>query len=81
MKQQMNTDAHRLIDRLAERVIGGAYQVGNGLGCGFLEKVHESALAHELRKAGMRVVQQKAVAIYYDGVVAGQSVYIRGSKL
>lgn len=35
---------------LSEKVIGCAYVVGNKLGCGFLEKVYENALAHEIRK-------------------------------
>ena len=43
------------VDRLNEvtkRIIGCAYAVSNGLGAGFLEKVYENALAHELRKVG-----------------------------
>jgi len=74
MKPQMNTDTHRLVDQVTERVIGASYQVGNGLGCGFLEKVYENALAHELRKAGLRVEQQKPITIYYDGVIVGEYV-------
>ncbi len=35
---------------LSEKVIGCAYTVSNALGCGFLEKVYENALAHEIRK-------------------------------
>ena len=38
---------------LTQRIIGCAYTVINELGCGFLEKVYENALAHELRKAGL----------------------------
>ena len=42
----MKTDAEREeLDRLTERVIGCAYEVSNTLGCGFLEKVYENALA------------------------------------
>ena len=51
----MNTDE---FNRLTERIIGCAFAVSNGLGCGFLEKVYENALAHELRKAGLSVRQQ-----------------------
>jgi GxxExxY protein len=40
-------------------------------GCGFLEKVYENALAHELRKARLSVEQQKAIPVFYDGIVAG----------
>ena len=48
----MNTDKNRL-NSITEVIIGCAYKVANGLGCGFLEKVYENALLHELRKAGM----------------------------
>ncbi len=36
---------------LTEPIIGTARRVAISLGHGFLEKVHENALAHELRKA------------------------------
>ena len=43
------------VDRITELVIGGAFQVLNTLGVGFLEKVYENAL-HELRERGLDVV-------------------------
>jgi GxxExxY protein len=60
------------INRLSERVIGCAFQVLNTLGAGFLEKVYENALAHELRKNGLRVAQQKGISVTYDGVAVGE---------
>ena len=41
------------------------------MGCGFLEKVYENALAHELRKNGLQVKQQEPITVTYDGVVVG----------
>ena len=41
------------LNRVTERIIGSAFTVSNELGNGFLEKVYENALAHELRKAGI----------------------------
>jgi GxxExxY protein len=35
--------------------IGCCFRVANELGPGFLEKVYENALAHELRKAKVKV--------------------------
>jgi GxxExxY protein len=67
----MDTDAHRW-NQITEAIIGCVYRVSNELGCGFLEKVCENALAHELRKAGLSVEQQKPIIIHYDGVVVGQ---------
>lgn len=61
------------INPLSERIIDGAFKVANALGTGFLEKVYENALAHELRKSGLRVRPQVGVAVHYDGVVVGES--------
>jgi GxxExxY protein len=62
------------IDRITERVIGCAYTVSNSLGCGFLEKVYENAIVHELRKAGLAVQQQYPITVHYDEVVAGEFI-------
>jgi GxxExxY protein len=69
----MDTDAHGL-NLLTEKIIGCAYKVSNELGCGFLEKAYETALAHELRKAGLSTEQQKPIIVRYDGVVVGEYV-------
>ena len=57
---------------LTEQVIGCAYTVGNALGYGFLEKVYENALAHELKKYGMKVSRQQPINVYYDGILVGE---------
>lgn len=62
------------INRLTEKVIGCVFRVSNGLGCGFLEKVYENALAYELRKAGINVRQQYGIPVQYDGVTVGEYV-------
>src|SRR5438046_1195625 len=73
MEPQMDADERRLeLNRITERVIGAAYTVGNTLGNGFLEKVYENALAHELAKLGLWVDQQQPIAVHYDGVVVGE---------
>lgn len=61
-------------EHVTEKIIGCSYDVANTLGCGFLEKVYENALAHELRKAGMAVMQQAGVNVIYDGIVVGEYV-------
>ena len=62
------------VNAITQRVIGCAFRVGNVLGYGFLEKVYENALAHELRKAGFDVQQQVPIPVYYDGVLVGDFV-------
>src|SRR5258708_33120037 len=70
----MDTDKKREWERIREKVIWAAYAVHNVLGYGYLEKVYENALAHELRKAGLSVEQQKRVTVMYDGVEVGEYV-------
>jgi GxxExxY protein len=60
------------VNRLSERIIGCAFRVLNTLGAGFLEKVYENALAHELRKNGLAVAQQQGISVRYDGIVVGE---------
>ena len=62
------------LNEITKRIIGCAYSVGNGLGAGFLEKVYENALAHELGKSGLRVQQQQPIKVMYDGIVVGDYV-------
>jgi GxxExxY protein len=62
------------LNKITEQIIGCAFTVSNELGSGFLEKVYENALAHELRRAGIRVEQQYPIKVYYDGVVVGDYV-------
>lgn len=62
------------VNQITEKIIGCSYVISNVLGCGFLEKVYENALAHELRKAGLKVLQQHEIEVYYDGVVVGKYI-------
>ena len=59
------------LNNISEIIIGAAYEVSNSLGAGFLEKVYENALSHELRKVKMKVEQQKSIKVYYDSMVVG----------
>ncbi|EMI25863.1 MAG: GxxExxY protein [Rhodopirellula sp.] len=60
------------LDALTANINGCAFQVSNTLGCGFLEKVYENALAYELRKHGLDVIQQAPVKVHYEQVVVGE---------
>ena len=66
----MNQD----LNIITESIIGCAYTVANTLGHGFLEKIYENALNHELSKSGLRVKQQHPIQVMYDGVVVGDYV-------
>ena len=67
----MNANVDRIND-LSRLVIGHALTVANTLGSGFIEKVHENALAYEIRKSGLAVAQQHGVTVRYDGVIVGE---------
>ncbi len=66
----MHTDKQALT-LVSEKIIGYSFIVLNTLGVGFLEKVYENALVHELRDAGLMVKQQHDVLVHYKDVVVG----------
>jgi GxxExxY protein len=67
----MGTDEERY-KAITEKIIGCAYKVASKLGCGFLEKCYENAMAYELRRAGLSVEQQVPVLVRYDDIVVGE---------
>jgi GxxExxY protein len=60
------------INKITEITIGCAYKVINTLAAGFIEKVYENPLAHELNKAGLIVSQQFSNQVHYDGLIVGK---------
>ncbi|MCW3127181.1 MAG: GxxExxY protein [Bacteroidetes bacterium] len=56
-------------DDIAKIIVDCAYKVHKNLGPGLLESTYEICLAHELVKAGLKVVVQKSLPVYYDGLV------------
>ena len=62
------------LNLLTGRIIGCALTVLHALGAGFLEKVYENSLVHELRKSGLTVLQQHPVVVRYDGIVVGEYI-------
>jgi GxxExxY protein len=67
----MADDAREELDDLCTRVIGAAFEVSNVLGAGFLEKVYENALLHELRLRGIHAEPQKRMRVNYKGRPVG----------
>lgn len=57
---------------ITDKILKAFYTVYNTLGYGFLEKVYENALYLELLKAGVRVVKQYPVKVYYDSQQVGE---------
>jgi GxxExxY protein len=59
-------------EELTQKIIGCAMAVHRALGSGFLESVYQRALAHELSKAGLKVVCESPIRVTYDGVDVGE---------
>jgi len=47
------------------------YKVYNTLGYGFLEKVYENALYHELINSGLSCSKQVPIRVHYNGIPVG----------
>ena len=56
---------------LTNKIISSFFKVYNTLGYGFLEKVYENALVVELKRAGLNVLQQQNIKVYYENQVVG----------
>jgi GxxExxY protein len=54
------------------KILRAFYTVYNALGYGFLGKVYENAMVIELRKMGLKVVQQAPIVVLYDGTIVGE---------
>ncbi len=54
---------------LSKTILDAAFKVHTETGPGLLETVYEVLLAHELRKAGLKVERQLPIPIHYDGLV------------
>jgi GxxExxY protein len=73
-KEDLRPEIPQELNAVTEEVIRCAFEVSNTLGRGFLEKVYENALAHELHKSGHTVLQQHSITVTYAGVVVGDYV-------
>lgn len=55
-----------------ERILSAFYEVYNTLGYGFLERVYQNALYHELQQRGFACRAQQPIAVYYKGCRVGE---------
>src|SRR6185312_3569584 len=55
-------------NEISHCVITAAMKVHSTLGPGLLESTYEACLAHELRKAGLKVETQIGLPVVYDGI-------------
>jgi len=57
---------------ITDRILNAAVTVHKALGAGFLEKIYVHAVAHELRKAGVKFELEKRLKVSYDGILLGE---------
>ena len=55
-------------NEISQAILGAAFRVHTALGCGLMEAVYEAALAHELKKQGLRIETQVTLPVFYDGI-------------
>ena len=60
--------AGSLENAIAQQIVDSSWKVHNALGPGLLESVYEIALAHELRKRGLKVERQVSIPVVYDNI-------------
>ena len=68
----MDTNGHEWESDLTEVVMGAAFEVANELGAGFLEKVYQRAMIHELALRGVPAKAQVSFPISYKGQYLGE---------
>ena len=59
-------------DDLTYKINGAVFEVSRVLGPGFLEKVYENALAHELISRGVKAETQVPITVSYKGIAVGE---------
>ncbi len=66
--------AKLIYQELSYAIVGAAIEVHKILGPGFLEKVYQTALAHELTLRGIPFEEYKRLIVRYKGVVVGEYI-------
>ena len=66
------SDAHLQHAATTKQVIVAFYEVYNELGEGFLESVYQAALGRVLCDAGLGVVREQAIEVFFRGAVIGR---------
>lgn len=60
------------LNKITEKIIGGAIEVHKILGPGLLESIYEKALCIELKDGGLKFEQQKTLPLTYKGHSIGE---------
>ena len=58
-------------NEISDKIIDCTFEVHKTLGYGFLEKVYENSLKHELETVGIKVKQQAPISVIYKDISVG----------
>jgi GxxExxY protein len=58
-------------NELSKEIVNACYCIHTQLGPGLLESVHETTLAHELHKRGIKALRQQPMPVVYDTIHMG----------
>ena len=67
----MSVNTRYLYSASTDKIISLAINVHKKLGPGFIEKIYEKALGHELEKSKINFKKQKQIKVKYDDVLLG----------
>ena len=67
----MSVNTRYLYSASTDKIISLAINVHKKLGPGFIEKIYEKALEHELEKSKINFKKQKQIKVKYDDVLLG----------
>lgn len=56
-------------ERIAKIIVNCAYHIHVNIGPGLLESAYQAMLTHDLRKHGLKVVEEYSIPLQYDGIV------------
>lgn len=59
------------VEKVISEIVRCAYKVSDKLASGYLEVLYRRALAIELKKVGLGVLEEAPIQVLYDGVVIG----------
>lgn len=67
--QMSNNLLHKSI---TDSILKTFYEIYNGLGHGFLEKVYQNAMYFQLKSLGYKIEAQKRINVYFKGQLVGE---------
>jgi GxxExxY protein len=69
---QIDEGDARSLQPVTQRIIGCAFWVADTLDRGFVEKIYEKALAHDIRNCPLGAPQRRCIVTCHDDAIVGE---------